>query len=144
MLRIALQNATLTNDFHGSGSELWNHQSLRLAAVLLGRRLVEALDAGLFGLLISIDDDQASPANSLSTSVSRQVFVLLDDLVRVAPEIISERDAPIREKPAAPEKVLSLAENLRQLLEPVTYRYMAESLRRTPSSVDLFGGRESS
>lgn len=139
MLRIALQNARLTNEFHSDGPGMWNHQSLRLAAVLLGRRLVEALDAGLFGLLISIDDDNGASADSLTASASRQVFVLLDDLVRVAPEIISDRDAEIRERPAAPEKVLQLAERLRVLLEPVTYRYMAESLRRTPSPVDLFG-----
>lgn len=139
MLRIALQNASLTNEFHADGPSMWNHQSLRLAAVLLGRRLVEALDAGLFGLLISIDDDNGASADSLTSSASRQVFVLLDDLVRVAPEIISDRDADIRERPAAPEKVLQLAERLRILLEPVTYRYMAESLRRTPSPIDVFG-----
>lgn len=139
MLRIALQNARLTNEFHADGPSMWNHQSLRLAAVLLGRRLVEALDAGLFGLLISIDDDNGASADSLTSSASRQVFVLLDDLVRVAPEIISDREAEIRERPAAPENVLQLAERLRILLEPVTYRYMAESLRRTPSPIDVFG-----
>lgn len=135
MLRIALQNAHATNESGAIGAELWNHQTLRLAAYLLGTRITEALDAGLFGLLSSIDEDNDAANSSPMSSASRRVFVLLDDLVRVSPEIISEREVFIAQKPAEPERVLQLAEDLRNLLEPVQYRYMADTLRRTPSAV---------
>ena len=135
MTRIALQNAIATNNSRESGSELWQHQSLRLAAFMLGKRITEALDSGLFGLLASIDEDNGVGRDLPMSSASRKVFVLLDDLVRVAPEIISEKELEIREKPADPERVLELAEELRRTLEPVTYRFMADTLRRTPASV---------
>jgi hypothetical protein len=135
MTRIALQNAIATNDSRESGADLWQHQSLRLAAFMLGKRITEALDAGLFGLLASIDEDNGVGRDLPMSSASRKVFVLLDDLVRVAPEIISDKELEIREKPADPERVLQLAEELRGTLEPVTYRYMADTLRRTPASV---------
>jgi hypothetical protein len=135
MLRIALQNAIATNESRESGSDLWQHQSLRLAAFMLGKRITEALDSGLFGLLASIDEDNGVGRDLPMSSASRKVFVLLDDLVRVAPEIISDKELEIREKPADPERVLQLAEELRGTLEPVTYRYMADTLRRTPASV---------
>jgi hypothetical protein len=135
MTRIALQNAIATNDSRESGADLWQHQSLRLAAFMLGKRITEALDSGLFGLLASIDEDNGVGRDLPMSSASRKVFVLLDDLVRVAPEIISDKELEIREKPADPERVLQLAEELRGTLEPVTYRYMADTLRRTPASV---------
>ena len=135
MLRIALQNAIATNDARETGAELWQHQSLHLAAYLLGQRIIEALDSGLFGLLAAIDEDKGIGADLPMNSASRRVFVLLDDLVRVAPEIISDKETEIREKPANPERVLELAEQLRQTVEPITYRYMADTLRRTPVSV---------
>jgi hypothetical protein len=135
MLKIALQNANATNESNATGADLWKHQSLRLAAYLLGTRITEALDAGLFGLLLSIDEDREISFETPMSSSSRQVFVLLDDLVRVAPQIISHNDANEYSNPAEPERVLKLAENLRTLLEPISYRYMAGTLRRTPSSI---------
>ena len=135
MMRIALQNAHATNDSKMVGRDLWDHQSLHLAAYLLGQRITEALDSGLFGLLASIDEDNEVSPDMPMSSASRRVFVLLDDLVRVAPEIISDKDLEIIEKPADPERVLELAEQLRNAIEPITYRYMANTLRRTPASV---------
>jgi len=128
MFDVALKKAFYTPNQAADYLDPWSHPSVKLAVLILGKRLVTALDDGLFGLLEERDRTFRQNSERLSDSRSLQVFVLLDDLVRICPDVLS-LDVAQRGKPASPESIRELALNIRKEIDGLSYRDVSRSLR---------------
>ena len=126
--------AIATNDPTMDPRNLWNDPSLHLASMMLGLKLKSAMDTGLYRLLAYADEKNGITAGTINSASALQAFSLLDGLVRIAPEIVYEKDRPRSENTATPAQIAEIANKLNENLSQITYKMVAKSLEFTPST----------
>jgi len=88
-------------------------------------------------LLINKKEPPAVPIRSCditSSASALQAFSLIDGLVRIAPEIVYEKERPRSELISTPDQILETARKLNENLSQITYKMVSKSLEFTPST----------
>lgn len=132
-LELGLSMAQSVTAHNVDPRRLWNNPSLHLAVTLLGTKLKDAMDTGLYRLLAYVDDQNKVNQLSFKTSSATQAFTLLDQLVRISPEIVFGENRPQSNLITTPEQLMEIAINLRATLRGVSYSMVAQSLEFEPT-----------
>ncbi len=126
--------ALATNEQSSDPKDLWNDPSLHLASIMLGLKLKVAMDTGLYRLLAYADQKKGVTGGTINSASALQAFSLLDGLVRIAPEIVYEKERPRSELISTPDQILETARKLNENLSQITYKMVSKSLEFTPST----------
>lgn len=126
--------ALATNERSSDPKDLWNDPSLHLASMMLGLKLKVAMDTGLYRLLAYADQKKGVTGGTINSASALQAFSLLDGLVRIAPEIVYEKERPRSELISTPDQILETARKLNENLSQITYKMVSKSLEFTPST----------
>jgi hypothetical protein len=126
--------ALATNEQSSDPKDLWNDPSLHLASMMLGLKLKVAMDTGLYRLLAYADQKKGVTGGTINSASALQAFSLLDGLVRIAPEIVYEKDRPRSQFTALPDQIAEIANKLNENLSQITYKMVAKSLEFTPTT----------
>ena len=102
--------------------------------MMLGSKLKIAMDTGLYRLLASSDFKNKVDTNTIASASALQAFSLIDGLVRIAPEIVYEKERPRSEHISTPDQILETARKLNENLSQITYKMVSKSLEFTPST----------
>ena len=134
LFELGREAALATNDLPSDSKSLWDDPSLHLAAMMLGSKLKIAMDTGLYRLLAYSDFENKVDVNTISSASALQAFSLIDGLVRIAPEIVYEKERPRSELISTPDQILETARKLNENLSQITYKMVSKSLEFTPST----------
>lgn len=125
MFEVALEKARFTPIHAGVTEDVWSHPSVQLAGRFLRERLDAALSDGLFRLLSARDVQRGTAKHRVNESLAVQVFALFDDLSRAEGMSAEPAGAP----PGPAENVCRIACGLREEIQSLTYRAVAQSIR---------------
>jgi hypothetical protein len=134
LFELGREAASATNDIPSDSKTLWDDPSLHLAAMMLGSKLKIAMDTGLYRLLAFSDFKNKVDTNTIASASALQAFLLIDGLVRIAPEIVYEKERPRSELISTPDQILETARKLNENLSQITYKMVSKSLEFTPST----------
>jgi hypothetical protein len=134
LFELGREAALATNDLPSDSKSLWDDPSLHLAAMMLGSKLKIAMDTGLYRLLAYSDFQNKVDVNTISSASALQAFSLIDGLVRIAPEIVYEKERPRSELISTPDQILETARKLNENLSQITYKMVSKSLEFTPTT----------
>jgi len=134
---LGLKSAHVVFVDENNPKKIWENPSVYFSVIILGSKLKNSMDSGLFRLLSYIDDLHGNLTGSIKNSSALQAFTLLDHLARISPEIISERKETGQDLITTPEQLMEIANDLRQVVSQISYRTVAKSLEFAPSLKNL-------